>query len=100
VNITLDANPSANPGCLKIVADDGRDLLAQTDWEWPAIATTFGWSVSSVEHNGQECTHDGTDGTIQCQECGCQPGDFIKAARQWLDDNDGATAEDPGYFDI
>lgn len=45
------------------------------------------------------CLHDGTDGTIPCG-CGVTPTDFIASARQWLEDeeNNGAEAEDPGYF--
>ncbi len=43
------------------------------------------------------CEHDGTDGTVDCA-CGVTAADFIAAAYDWLRDNDGATAEDPGYF--
>ena len=45
------------------------------------------------------CNHDGTDGTIACG-CGVTPTDFIASAREWLEDeeNNGAEAEDPGYF--
>lgn len=101
MTITLDANPSNAPCCLKIVAEDGRDMLVQTDWDWPGIARTFGWNMADVQvpPNPDPCEHSHTDGTIDCPECGCKAGIFIAAARQWLDDNDGATAEDPGYFD-
>lgn len=44
------------------------------------------------------CDHDGTDGTVDCKACGLTAGDFIAAAGEWLSENDGATAEDPGYF--
>lgn len=44
------------------------------------------------------CDHDSTDGTVPCKTCGLQPGDFMSAAYDWLKDNDGATADDPGYF--
>lgn len=126
VNITLDANPSDAPCCLKIIADDGRDMLVQTDWDYPATARTFGWDMSTVQNapkgysDWQEgygewtaeeetafnafganpaCEHSHTDGTVDCKECGLTAHEFIAAARQWLDDNDGAEAEDPGYFD-
>ncbi len=36
--------------CL-IVAEDGRDILVQTDFDYPGFASTFGWSV----HNVQKC---------------------------------------------
>jgi len=44
------------------------------------------------------CDHDGTDGTIDCTSCGLTPTSFIRDAREWLDEHEGATAEDPGYF--
>ena len=47
----------------------------------------------------EKCDHSHTDGTIDCPDCGLKAMDFINSARQWLDDNDGAQAEDPGYFD-
>jgi len=31
--------------------------------------------------------------------CGVQAGEFISAAGEWLRENDGVTADDPGYFD-
>jgi len=99
MNITLDSNPSDAPCCVKLVADDGRDVLIQTDWDYPAIASVFGWSVSRVENGDTNCEHDDTDGTIDCPRCKATASMFIQSAREWIDDNDGAEAEDPGYFD-
>lgn len=100
MKITLDSNPSDAPCCLKIVAEDGRDILIQTDWDYPGIASTFGWSISNVKaETDPDCEHSGTDGTVNCPHCGLGAGIFIYEARQWLDDNDGAETEDPGYFD-
>lgn len=99
MKITLEANPSDAPCCLKLIAEDGRDLLIQTNWDLPCIASTFGWSMDSVQKAGRHCEHSGTDGTIACPECSLQAGDFIAAARQWIDDHDGAETDDPGYFD-
>lgn len=131
MKITLDSNPEDAPCCLKIVAEDGRDLLVQTDWEWPGVASSFGWSVAdckpeepegySLWQEGRDtfggepwtaedlkafadfeefsCQHDGTDGTIDCPACGMKAGRFIKLAREWLNANDGAEAECPGYFE-
>lgn len=182
MKITLDSNPSDAPCCLKITAENGQDLLVQTDWDWPGIASHFGWDKTEVlsdnatayfnrfeltlprecakdcSHQGpcdedveywylklhesiwpnvdavkcelkeygawsadelnsphennrrllwlavgqineaEPCEHSGTDGTIDCPECGAKAYQFIQAARQWLDDNDGAQTEDPGYF--
>lgn len=44
------------------------------------------------------CEHPHTDGTVRCPDCGISQSDFISAAYDWLVTNDGATAEDPGYF--
>lgn len=123
MQITLDSNPSDAPCCIKIIADNGQDRLIQTDWDWPGIASTFGFTLRSVQkcdecgkistglHNqvvkfckhcrknvGSMCHHEMTDGTIDCA-CGVTAHDFIQSAGQYLDDNDGAQAEDPGYFD-
>jgi hypothetical protein len=98
LTITLDSNPSDAPGCLKIVASDGRTRLIQTDYDWPGIASVFGWSVADVR-TPSDCQHEGTDGTIACPSCHLSASEFIQAAREWIDDNDGATTADPGYFD-
>lgn len=108
--------------CL-IVAEDGRDILVQSDWDYPGFASTFGWSVRNVQkclHCGKIltvdysanmfacadcdgavgtcCDHDSTDGTVDCRACGATATDFISAAYDYLRYNDGAEAEDPGYF--
>lgn len=115
-----EVNAPCCPG--EIVADDGRTLLIQTDWDYPSVASSFGWSLACVQkcdecggravgpnvlhcqecdHASDDacCSHRGTDGTIDCPECGCTVGEFISAAAEWLADNDGATAADPGYFE-
>ena len=111
------------PGCPgEIVADDGRTILVQTDWECPQTARGFGWSLREVQCCGacgkvfrcdgaatevmcpdcgnvfETCDHNTTDGTMPCKECGISENDFIAAARSWLDDHDGVEADDPGYF--
>ncbi len=57
------------------------------------------WLAAGNIQDDKGCKHEGTDGTIDCPECGLKAGEFIAHARKWMDDNDGATAEDPGYFD-
>ncbi len=130
-----DVNAPCCPG--EIVNDDGRRVLVQTDWDYPGVADTFGWSLREVqrgkcrcggsidwppgppEHYAQThptdpcgtdgvceecgthypwCNHRSTDGTVDCRECGVTAGEFITAAGEWLRDNDGATAKNPGYF--
>jgi hypothetical protein len=51
-----------------------------------------------MELHTSDCEHRGTDGTVDCPECGLTASAFISAAGDWLDENDGATAIDPGYF--
>jgi len=67
---------------------DGRDLLVQIDWEYPGLASSFGWSP---------CECGETDGTVDCPHK--TAGDMIGEAREFLDDNLGKTVEDPGYFE-
>lgn len=55
-----------------IAHDDGREVLIQSDWDYPGTARTFGW--------------DGDDADLE-------------GAAEFLDDNIGASVEDPGYFD-
>ena len=104
----------------EIVAGDGRTLLIQSDWDFPGVARVFGWSTRQVQRCVQcsqiadvlpdghayhcdswapECDHPHTDGTVDCPNCGVQAGDFIAAARAWLNEHDGVKANDPGYFD-
>jgi hypothetical protein len=64
-----------------IVHDDGRDVLIQTDHDYPSVASTFGWS-------GRVLKKFGTGYSAE-----------IRAAQEWLDKHIGARAEDPGYFD-
>jgi hypothetical protein len=80
--------------------DETQTVLVQTDWDYPGVAGTFGWSIREVQADeGVECDHRHTDGTVKCQDCGLTPTDFINAARSFLEDADGATADDPGYFE-
>tara|TARA_Y100000310_G_scaffold283114_1_gene304851 strand:- start:615 stop:989 length:375 start_codon:yes stop_codon:yes gene_type:complete len=118
--ITWDSEVNA-PGCAgQIVADDGRTLLVQLDYDHPGVASSFGWSVRDVQRcnycgtapdwcDGSHChcdncgarwpvcQHNGTDGTIDC-DCGVTASDFITEAGEYLDGADGETADDPGYF--
>ncbi len=81
----------------------GESLLVQVDYDYPSVASTFGWYIGSVEEplpHGYSlpCEHGGTDGTVDCHDCGMTAADFIAAAVDYLDSQDGATADDPGYF--
>ena len=48
--------------------DDGRfrrvepdTILIQTDWDFPGIAQSFGWSLREVQKEALECDHDGIE---------------------------------------
>lgn len=76
--------------------------LYQTDWDFPALATSLGWSILQVQvdkdgkvvhlkkvrrgHPKVNCEHSGTDGTVKCNTCGLTATDFIGAASEWLDE--------------
>lgn len=116
-----EVNAPSCPG--EILAEDGQSVLVQTDYDYPGVASSFGWSLRQVQRCpecrdvltvdpdckafacpqcdhliGRCCDHRGTDGTVDCRECGVPAISFITAAGDWLSDNDGAQAEDPGYF--
>ena len=101
MKITWDTDVNA-PGCPgQIVADDGRSVLIQTDWDYPGTASSFGWVIGDVAEDDDispRCDHPGTDGTVDCPRCGLAVDVFLTAAADWLQDHDGVTAEDPGYF--
>ena len=44
-------------GSYLLVAEDGQEYLIQTDWDYPGIASTFGWTP---------CRCEATDGTVSC----------------------------------
>jgi len=88
---------------LIVNVDDGRSILVQTDYDYPGVASTFGWSLPAlVLPDGTLCPsdHDGTDGSIQCPGCGQPASYFIEAAGAYLRDEVGATAQDSGYFTV
>ena len=74
--------------------DDGRDLLVQSDWEYPGIAMTFGWSPCT---RCRRACRGASDGTIDCPRC--TASQHIAKAQTWLDAHIGARVEDPGYFE-
>ncbi len=84
----LDANPDDAPGCVAVYcpADPSQNQLIQTDWDWPPTARLFGWNMRA---RGERCEHRGTDGTVDCPDCKRTAGSFIRAAREFIDNNDG-----------
>lgn len=75
--------------------DDLNTVLVDSDWDYPALAQSFGWDI-----RGESCPHEPTDGTVACRDCGKTVTDFITEASDYLDSiaGLGRTVEDPGYF--
>lgn len=73
--------------CYLLVAEDGRDILVQTDWQYPSVASSFGYVP---------CECGATDGTVNCSHKTATQ--MISEAQDYLDEHIGDTIEDPGYF--
>jgi hypothetical protein len=56
--------------------------LVQSDWDYPAAAQSIGYGL---RRRGERCAHRGTDGTIDCQDCGKTASQFISEAAAILD---------------
>lgn len=69
--------------------DTGSTRLIQTDWDYPGVASSFGWSHG----------HGETDGTIECPVCHKSASEMITEAAEYLDDHIGDEIDDPGYFE-
>lgn len=96
--IILDADTSDCPGCIcKVLSSKGHSFLVQQDHQAPGVASSFGWNLHSVQKDGIQCRHD-SDGSVDCKSCGVTAGEFIQAATEWIEENDGIEIEDPGYF--
>ena len=74
-------------GAFHLVAEDGRDILVQSDWDFPGAASTFGWSA---------CHCGSTDGTVDCEHR--SRSEMIAEAWDFLSSRIGDTVDDPGYF--
>lgn len=70
-----------------VVAEDGRDILIQSDWDYPGLASTFGWTP---------CECGTTDGTVDCPHKTASR--MIAEAQEFLDRHIGDSVDDPGYF--
>jgi len=68
--------------------DDKNTVLVQTDWEFPGVASAFGFTP---------CDCGETDGTVDCPHKTAT--EMITAAAEYLDDCEGKVVDDPGYFE-
>ena len=95
------------PCCYIICEQDGdREILVQTDMDYPGLASSMGWYCP-----GQDITDTSAKGALEfsqrvpCGGCRCLKEDgehiykVINCARQGIDDHlDDCTFDDPGYF--
>src|SRR3990172_2650861 len=70
--------------------DPDISTLVQFDRDYPGVAASFGWCIRDVQvqqarYYGVACDHSGTDGTVQCPDCGLLPVTFITSAAAYLD---------------
>lgn len=85
MQIKLERNVA---GTFLIVAEDGRDILIQSDWDFPGTASTFGWEA---------CPCGRTDGTVDCAHR--TRSEMMAEAWDFLTAHIGTTVPDPGYFE-
>jgi len=79
-----------NNGEYDAYSDNPQDVaLFQTDWEWPSLASNFGYVPCKCGH---------TDGTVDCEHK--TASQMISDAFDWLCDHEGEIVDDPGYFDF
>lgn len=81
--VTLENAAFGNYGVVS--RTENRNYLVQTDWEYPAIASHFGWSPC--------CGEGATDGTVDCDKCGATASELILSASRFLDDHIGDETE-------
>lgn len=95
---TYELLPGSKREQRRMKRDTGeKSVLFQTDWDFPGLARSLGWRGKIGR---ERCQHRGTDGTVDCPDCGRKAGDFISAAREWLDAHTGCTFRGKGeeYF--
>lgn len=78
-----------------VVHDDGRYCYVQSDWAFPGLAMTFGWSPCS------RCQKDCRGATNGTRGCPRRTGDaHMNNAIDWLDAHCGdRITSDPGFFE-
>ena len=77
----------ADCGMFLLRAEDDRTILVQTDWDFPGVAETFGWSPPAgtlIDHVGKFAEESLST--------------VIGDARDFLHERAGSMTSDPGYF--
>ena len=49
-----EINAPCCPGEIVNLEDESQSILIQTDWDFPGVATSFGWSLREVQINDDE----------------------------------------------
>lgn len=107
MKIILDSFPQNAHDMIRIhTKNNKQDLYFSTSEQIIGIAQIFGFSMASVQSPGHgyesdyyrpTCFHGKINQSNPC-ECGTTFTDILEAAKKWLSENDGAIADDPGYF--
>lgn len=58
-----------------------ESVLFQLDYDFCGLARSLGWNGKVGR---ERCRHSGTDGTVDCPDCGKTASQFITAASEWL----------------
>jgi hypothetical protein len=67
-------------------ATGSKSILFQVDYDFPGLAKLAGWNGKVGR---ERCRHQGTDGTVDCPDCGRTASEFISAAVGYLEKHDG-----------
>lgn len=81
-------------------------VLIQSDWDYPAVASKMGFFSDEIDEtyvldkpkrklkkrkgfnkSYENCSHDGTDGTVTCPDCGKTVQEFINQAYDFIQEN-------------
>lgn len=65
----------------------GDEVIFDVDYDYPGLAQNLGWNMRDVQRNARRndpCDHRGTDGSINCPDCGVRAVQFIDSAGAWL----------------
>ena len=96
--ITVSRHPHVPCGYLITRQFMTESMICTIDHQFPQLARDCGWDMTQTTTAGYEgCQHSGTDGSIDCPECGTPASGFIAAARKYLD-RGPYTCENNGYF--
>ena len=77
--------------------DDDNTILHQTDWEFPSLAQMMGWDKGA---RADGCDHDGSDGTVDCKDCGKTASEFISEADDFLEQCSDCGKVVPDYGEL